>query len=88
MAASDILCSAKQRYHTVALCKRYFLSKLDIVKCKRYVLSKSLGFSDRSSYGRLLQKIFSLKANLLPVTDRCKDNVNIVFSDDCIQNCT
>ena len=122
MAASDILCSAKQRYHTVALCKRYFLSKLDIVKCKRYVLTKSVGFSDRSSYGcpvqkifsleiniikckryvlsksvgfsdmssngRLLQKIFSLKANLLPVTDRCKDNVNIVFSDDCIQNCT
>ena len=61
MAASDILCSAKQRYHTVALCTRYFLSKLDIIKCKRYVLSKSVGFSDRSSYGCPVQKIFSLE---------------------------
>ena len=44
-----------------ALCKRYFLSKLDIIKCKRYVLSKSVGFSDRLSYSRLFAKDFLAK---------------------------
>ena len=35
--------------------------KLDLIKCERYVLSKSVGFSDRSSYGCPVQKIFSLE---------------------------
>ena len=63
-------------HHTVALCKRYFLSKKDIIKCKRYFSLNQVAF--RIGYHMVA---FLPTANLLPDTDRCKDNINIVFRD-------